>query len=85
MSVEQFQNFFRTARGDGRDPFDYQTRLACGDDAGSRACASLLIDVPTGCGKTAAVVLVWLWNRVVSRQEDWPRRLVLLPADAHLG
>lgn len=76
MSVENFEHFFRTARGDGQNPFDYQTRLACGEDRGGRAGASLLIDVPTGCGKTAAVVLAWLWNRVVLRREDWPRRLV---------
>ncbi|MBU6402064.1 MAG: hypothetical protein KGS61_17235 [Verrucomicrobia bacterium] len=26
-------------------------------------CKSQLIKVPTGLGKTAAVVLAWLWNR----------------------
>ena len=36
----------------------------------------MLIDVPTGFGKTAAVVLAWLWNRVLTRRRDWPRRLV---------
>lgn len=80
MSTERFQNFFRLARGDGQDPFDYQTRLACGDDGQGRACASLLVDVPTGCGKTAAVVLAWLWNRVAhpdpAHRAKWPRRLV---------
>jgi hypothetical protein len=30
-----------------------------------RACSSLLINIPTGLGKTAAVVLAWLWNHVV--------------------
>src|SRR5207249_24969 len=34
------------------------------------------INVPTGCGKTAAVVLAWLWNRVALQRENWPRRLV---------
>jgi len=28
------------------------------------ACESRLIEIPTGLGKTAAVVLAWLWNRV---------------------
>ena len=28
------------------------------------ACRSQLINIPTGLGKTAAVVLAWLWNRV---------------------
>ena len=36
----------------------------------------MLIDVPTGFGKTAAVVLAWLWNRVLRHRGDWPRRLV---------
>jgi CRISPR-associated endonuclease/helicase Cas3 len=43
-----------------------------------RACSSLLINIPTGLGKTAAVVLAWLWNHVVDPnvQNPWPRRLV---------
>ena len=36
----------------------------------------MLIDVPTGFGKTGAVVLAWLWNRVLRHRDDWPRRLV---------
>ena len=39
-------------------------------------CQSQLISIPTGLGKTAAVVLSWLWNRVHLRSEKWPRRLV---------
>jgi CRISPR-associated endonuclease/helicase Cas3 len=39
-----------------------------------------LIEIPTGLGKTAAVVLAWLWNRVAEPDTDarkaWPRRLV---------
>jgi len=35
--------------------------------------SSLLIHVPTGAGKTEAMLLAWLWNRVAL---DWPRRLV---------
>ena len=53
--------------------------MARGDDHWLRAgaaCESMLIDVPTGFGKTAAVVLAWLWNRVSKRRSDWPRRLV---------
>ncbi len=47
------------------------------------SCRSKLIHVPTGLGKTAAVVLAWLWNRVqvrnrqsVVQRPEWPRRLV---------
>ena len=39
-------------------------------------CRSQLINIPTGLGKTAAVVLAWLWNRVARQGQDWPRRLV---------
>ncbi len=77
-----FDLFFQTATtqsgAEPRLPYDYQKRLA-GDDLG-RACDSLLIDIPTGLGKTAAVVLAWLWNRVGHPDEahraTWPRRLV---------
>ena len=36
----------------------------------------MLIEIPTGFGKTGAVVLAWLWNRVLKHRDDWPRRLV---------
>ena len=54
-----FEQFFEAATRHA--PYDYQRRLA-GGSAG-RACESQLINVPTGLGKTAAVVLAWLWNR----------------------
>lgn len=80
MSNERFDDFFRAAFAGERTPFDYQRRLACGEDGKGRECASLLIDVPTGCGKTAAVVLAWLWNRFghpdAEHRARWPRRLV---------
>lgn len=64
---------------------EYQLRLACGErgersedewPSGSRKCESMLIEIPTGFGKTSAVVLAWLWNRVFKQRDDWPRRLV---------
>lgn len=73
MSQRTFDSFFKDATGNL--PYDYQRRLA-GGDAG-RACESLLIDIPTGLGKTAAVALAWLWNRIALKREDWPRRLVI--------
>jgi CRISPR/Cas system-associated endonuclease/helicase Cas3 len=60
MSQLPFDNFFQSATDN--TPYDYQSRLA-GNDSGT-ACRSQLINVPTGLGKTAAVVLAWLWNRV---------------------
>ncbi|MGF1531687.1 MAG: CRISPR-associated helicase Cas3', partial [Puniceicoccaceae bacterium] len=49
-------------------------------------CASRLIDIPTGLGKTAGVTLAWLWNFLIFQNgrskkdagniHAWPRRLV---------
>ena len=78
-----FADFFQTATRN--QPYGYQCRLACGSGAdpekpdtltGGVACASRLIDIPTGLGKTAAVVLAWLWNRIYLGDDTWPRRLV---------
>src|SRR6267142_1265931 len=82
-----FGEFFEEATGN--PPYGYQCRLACGDDAdpekpetlmAARNCSSLLINIPTGLGKTAAVVLAWLWNRAgcakADHRNEWPRRLV---------
>src|SRR6266576_546631 len=67
-----FGEFFKAATGNS--PYDYQSRLA-GNDSGT-ACDSRLINVPTGLGKTSAVVLAWLWNRVHLHNPKWPRRLI---------
>ena len=76
MSQTDFDYFFAAATGYER--FEYQRRLAEGD--GEAYERSLLISVPTGMGKTAAVVLAWLWNRVGHPEQNhrnrWPRRLV---------
>lgn len=70
MSSTTYADIFKTATKQ-ESPYDYQCRLACGpeanlkDDSTIRAgtdCKSQLIKIPTGCGKTAAVVLAWLWN-----------------------
>jgi len=70
MIPQDFPTFFTAAFDDKRQPYDYQQRLA------GSGCESRLISVPTGLGKTAAVVLAWLWNRVHNQNPDWPRRLV---------
>jgi CRISPR-associated endonuclease/helicase Cas3 len=67
-----FDRFFIGATR--HEPFDYQRRLA-GSDSGTIS-RSQLINIPTGLGKTAAVVLAWLWNRVQLQNPNWPRRLV---------
>jgi len=72
MSQLPFDTFFQTATGNM--PYDYQSRLA-GNDSGTD-CRSQLINIPTGLGKTAAVTLAWIWNRVQLQKPTWPRRLV---------
>lgn len=72
MSRLQFEGFFQSATGNS--PYAYQSRLA-GNDSGT-TCNSQFINIPTGLGKTAAVVLAWLWNRVQLQNPKWPRRLV---------
>jgi CRISPR-associated endonuclease/helicase Cas3 len=93
----RFDQFFIAATDHAQGPFDYQCRLACGERlpgeteaqwlAGGTDCNSRLINIPTGLGKTAAVVLAWLWNRIGTpseighlpstiHQTPWPRRLV---------
>ena len=84
--MRRFDRIFSEATG--FVPHEYQKRLACGDHgkrgkrgkhewlSGSSSCESKLIDIPTGMGKTSAVVSAWLWNRVLQRREDWPRRMV---------
>lgn len=62
----RFKEFFRTATYDsnsaqGHDPYPFQTRLATTKELPE------LIDIPTGLGKTDAVVLAWLWRRRVFR------------------
>jgi len=39
-------------------------------------CADRLLRIPTGFGKTAGVVLPWLYRRVVLNDARWPLRLV---------
>jgi hypothetical protein len=65
-----FQDFFKAKRNTPDPAFDYQCRLACGEQTPDETtptwlshgtdCASRLIDVPTGLGKTAGVSMAWL-------------------------
>src|SRR5271157_3579618 len=88
MSDINFVDVFSKAMGDYSSPYAYQCRLACGPDISPEhidslrrgtPCHSQLINIPTGLGKTAAVVIAWLWNRVLypdnSHRNSWPRRL----------
>lgn len=68
-----FTGFFEQATK-GRTAFAFQRRVAEADTL------PLVINVPTGAGKTAAAVLGWLWRRRMHSDEQvrraTPRRLV---------
>jgi len=69
--MQMFEQIFKQATG--YDPLPYQTRLACDGPLPSR------LSIPTGLGKTAAVILAWLWRRRFGDEESkkaTPRRLV---------
>jgi CRISPR-associated endonuclease/helicase Cas3 len=68
--VPEFEQFFRQATG--QDPFPYQLRFA------TQAQLPVLINIPTGMGKTAMAVLGWLWRRRFSSEstQTTPTRLV---------
>jgi len=77
-----YRDFFIQATGNPNGPYPYQSRLA---EAKANEFPQLL-DIPTGLGKTAAVVLAWLWRRrfapdtqhsaLGTRHSAFPRRLV---------
>ena len=72
MQYESYEDMFRTATN-GRQPFPFQIRLA------ESEAFPQLIRIPTGAGKTAAVILAWLWRRRFSAEavrKSTPRRLV---------
>lgn len=70
--LEFFQQATRSEKTPGGlDPFPYQRRLAEKNEDWPE-----LLDVPTGLGKTAAVVLAWLYKRTVIHDPKTPRRLV---------
>ncbi len=63
-----YADYFKKATG--FDPYPYQARLAEGDGQFS------LLRVPTGAGKTEAVILGWLYRRCERSDAAVPRRLV---------
>ena len=74
----EFSTFFEAATREeegqeGHKPYPFQIRLALGEELPE------LIDIPTGLGKTDAVVLAWLWRRRFAgpeKRKATPRRLV---------
>lgn len=67
--TEEFDRFFQ--RATGMQPHPYQRTCALRQDFPH------LIEVPPGAGKTAAIVIAWLWRRFGSSSAaDTPRRLI---------
>ncbi len=72
-----YNQFFSASFTGANKPYPYQSRLAGASmEPSASSCDSQLIVIPTGLGKTAAVVHAWLWNRVHHESDAWPRRLV---------
>lgn len=66
-----FESFFHSITG--HRPHFYQGVLA------QLPVADSLIRVPTGCGKTAAVICAWLWRTHIDRQRTPTRLVYCLP------
>ena len=68
MDASNFITYFQRATADRHRPLPYQTRLA------TEPWPDIL-EIPTGLGKTAAIVLAWLYKRRQGNPHT-PRRLV---------
>ncbi|MBD9360536.1 type I-G CRISPR-associated helicase/endonuclease Cas3g [Methylomonas fluvii] len=66
--MSNYSAFFRQATLLA-EPFPYQQTLA-------QAAWPDFLEIPTGLGKTAAIMLAWLYKRQVAHDADTPRRLV---------
>ncbi len=76
-STTSYSNFFGTGfyerePGD-RQPFDYQLRLATDSQLPS------LVNVPTGTGKTNAILGAWMWRRLRNLDSAGRRLVYCLP------
>ena len=67
VMFDNFEGWFYQTTG--LRPFPYQVRAATG------STLPALVRIPTGCGKTEAVVCAWMWRRKVDPRNT-PRRLV---------
>ncbi|WP_319409590.1 CRISPR-associated helicase Cas3' [uncultured Desulfosarcina sp.] len=66
--VQDFRRFFKAALGDSYTPYPFQSKLA--SDQWPH-----IVEIPTGLGKTAAIVLSWMYKRL-HNDPTTPRRLV---------
>jgi CRISPR-associated endonuclease/helicase Cas3 len=72
-TTHPYDDFFKLAFGSSSSPFAYQLRIAT--DAEMPA----LINVPTGAGKTAAILGAWLWRRLRNPHSVGRRLVYCLP------
>ncbi len=77
MQMSSFESFFQVATSgsvsSGFSPYPFQRRLALDNELPEQ------VEIPTGMGKTEAVVLAWLWRRRFADEAIravTPRRLV---------
>ncbi len=70
MINADFDRFFHAVTG--KPPFPYQRHLATGD-------WPEMVAIPTGLGKTAAVVVAWLWKRLRGDTATGRRLVYCLP------
>jgi CRISPR-associated endonuclease/helicase Cas3 len=72
-----YTQFFSKSFSKANQPYHYQSQLAGTSlEPAESSCESRIIVIPTGMGKTAAVIHAWLWNRIHRASTEWPRRLV---------
>jgi CRISPR-associated endonuclease/helicase Cas3 len=69
--MTEFDRFFQAITKNL--PYEYQTKVA---ELPAKDC---LIRIPTGCGKTAAVIGAWLWHIREHRQKTPTRLVYCLP------
>ena len=67
-----FANLFKAAMGEGIAPYPYQTKLAEGSWPD-------IINIPTGMGKTASVILGWIFKRLQNDPDTYRRLIYCLP------
>lgn len=74
-TIENYDEFFNLAFGQSsaQAPFAYQRRVALDVEMPA------LINVPTGAGKTAAILGAWLWRRLKMPQSVGRRLVYCLP------
>ncbi len=65
--MDDYSSFFQQSTGNL--PFPYQQTLA-------QTAWPDFLEIPTGLGKTAAILLAWLYKRQVAQDSSTPRRLV---------